>query len=116
VIVSFYGVNLKRDERLADDKGSLVMANVAAFGTLSMQVEHISGTWTATTILHLRKINTPYGIGVAYATPVTLNAAGMTELLVSESEYVVCETSVGEGTDLIVNIHFHLRETTGVVA
>lgn len=112
---SFYGVNLARAERLADSVGRLVAVNVSAASLWSAQVEIVSGSFASASIA-FRKTNAPGAIGVDYSTAVTLAAAGMTTLQVCESEYVQAENTVANGSALVVNIHFHLRDTPGVTA
>jgi hypothetical protein len=107
---SFYGVNLRRAEVLSDGKRLPVVVNVGSHTSFSAHVEIVSGTWS-TAVLAFRKLNAPTGSGADYSTPVTLSTAGMTDLQACESEYVRAETSTGEGSDLIVNIHFHTRNT-----
>lgn len=108
--VSFYGINLNRAEVLSDRYGSPIIVNVGTQSSFSAHVEVVSGTW-GSTVLAFRKLNAPTGAGADYDTAVTLSAAGMTDLTPCESEYVRAETTTGAGSDLIVNIHFHSRNT-----
>ena len=108
--VSFYGINLRRAEVLSDQYGNAVIVNVGTRSSFSAHAEVVSGTW-GSTVLAFRKLNAATGEGADYDPAVTLSAAGMTDLTPCESEYVRAETTTGAGSDLIVNIHFHSRNT-----